>query len=172
MSMKNDAEQLRSDVVASTGNTQVKVLDAVTDVKILNEKLYDTSSSADAFSALSAGDVVMFSGFDETENNRIFVITEAADNYIKVDKELKDVAEDDIPSAGITVYKTPESLTVSGVTVDDTVTDVVNLNSASSSAEDVDAKYFAITAADTISSFAVTDSGDSLMIYWADLSAG
>jgi hypothetical protein len=51
--MKNDSEQLRQAVVTSSGNTQTKVLDAVTDIKILNEKVYDTSSSADAFELVS-----------------------------------------------------------------------------------------------------------------------
>lgn len=170
----NYSEQLRLGVVASGGNTQTKVLDAVTDVKILDEKLYDTSSSADAFAALSAGDVVMFDGFDEAENNRIFTVTEVETNgeWIKVDKELKDVRAADIPSAGITVFKTPESLTVSGVTTEDTVVDVVNLNSAASSAEEADRKYFAITDDDTVSTFAVLDDGDSLLVMWADMSEG
>jgi hypothetical protein len=172
--MKNDSEQLRQAVVTSSGNSQTKVLDAVTDIKILNEKVYDTSSSADAFAALSAGDVVKMEGFDQAENNRIYVVTEVESNgeWIKVDKELKDVKEADIPSAGITMYKTPESLTVTGATTDDVLVEVVNLNSAASSPEEADRDYFAITAANTVSSFAVTDAGDVLLISWSDLSAG
>lgn len=174
MSMKNSAEQIRVGFATSAGNTQTKVLDAVTDVKILNEKVYDTSSSADAFSALSAGDVIKMEGWNEAENNRIYTVTdvEPGGEWIKVDKELKDVRAADVPSAGITMYKTPESLTVSGVTVNDAISDVVNFNTGTSSAEAVDKDYFAITAADTVSSFSVTDAGDVLQIYWADLSAG
>lgn len=174
MSMKNDSEQLRQAVVTSGGNSQSKVLDAVTDIKILNEKIYDTSSSADAFDALSAGDVVKMEGFDQAENNRIFVVTEveSGGEWIKVDKELKDVREADVPSAGITMYKDPESLTVSGATTDDVLVEVVNLNSAASSPEEANRDYFAITDDDTVSSFAETDDGDVLLLTWADLSAG
>jgi hypothetical protein len=50
--------------------------------------------------------------------------------------------------------------------------EVVNLNSSASSPEEADRDYFAITAANTVSSFAVTDAGDVLLISWSDLSAG
>jgi hypothetical protein len=172
--MKNSAEQIRVGLATSSGNSQTKVLDGVTSVKILNEKLYDTSSSADAFSSLSAGDVIHVSGFNYAENNRIFTITdvESSGAWIKVDKELKDEKEADVPSAGVTVLKTPESLTINGVTTSDALTDVMNFNAAASSATELDRDYFAITAADTVSSFAATDSGDVIQVTWAKLSAG
>lgn len=171
---KNYNETIRNSIAASGGSSQTSVISSVTDIKILDEKIYDTSSSANAFAALSAGDVIYMEGWDEDENNRVFTVTEveSAGEYIKVDKELKDVKEADIPSAGITMYKSPESLTVSGITVDDVITDVVNFNTAASSSAELDKKYFAVTAADTVANFAVVDSGDSLMISWAQMSAG
>jgi hypothetical protein len=63
-------------------------------------------------------------------------------------------------------------LTVTGATTDDVLVEVVNLNSSASSPEEADRDYFAITAANTVSSFAVTDAGDVLLISWSDLSAG
>lgn len=173
MSFINDAEQIRHGFATSSSNSQTTT-SLSSDTKILNEKVYDTSSSANAFSGLSAGDVIKMSGWDEAENNRIFLVTEveSSGEWIKVDKELKDVKAADVPSAGITVYTNPESLTISGVTTDDVLVDVVNFNSAASSATELDRDYFAITAANTVSSFAVTDSGDYIMVTWADLSKG
>jgi hypothetical protein len=171
---KNDSEMLRQAVVASTGNTQSKTLDGITSVKILNEKVYDTSSSEDAFSGLSAGDVIKMEGWNYAENNRIFTVTEveSGGQWIKVDKQLIDEKEADVPSAGVTMYNTPESLTVSGCTVDDVLVEVVNMNAAASSPEEADRDYFAITAADTVSTFALLDAGDSLLISWAKMSEG
>lgn len=169
--MKNYSEQIRITPVASGGHTQTTVTSGNSDLKIKSEKIYDTSSSQDLFSGLSAGDVIMMSGWDYSENNRVYIVTdvESGGYWIKVDKGL--INEGDAPGS-ITIEKSPESLTVSGVTTSDVVVDVVNANSTASSAEEADASKARVTAADTVSSFIVADAGDDLRIIWADLSKG
>ena len=173
--MKNWSEQLRQDIVASGGNAESKhgTVDGYSDIKIQNSKIIDTSSSEDAFSGQSVGDVIKMEGWSYAENNRIFTITEkeSGGKWIKVDKELKD--ETSPESAGATIYTGSEELTVTGVTTNDAIVDAVNLNSSSSSPESVSGRdYMAITAANTVTSFYVADSGDDLLITWADLSEG
>jgi len=62
--MKNYMEQFRVSVVenAAVYDATNKTLDGITDLKVLKNKLYDTSSSANAFSSLTAGDVVKVTG--------------------------------------------------------------------------------------------------------------
>jgi len=173
--MKNMAEQLRLDVVSSGGNSETKhsTVDGYTDIKIQKSKITDTSSSEDAFSDDNVGDVIKMEGWSYAENNRIFTITdkESGGKWIKVDKELKD--ETSPESAGATIYTGSEELTVSGITVDDAIVDAVNFNTAASSpAGLVGRDYMDVTAADTVTSFYVADSGDSLLIQWAKLSEG
>jgi hypothetical protein len=173
--MKNYSEQLRLDVVSSGGNSETKhgTVDGYSDIKIKDSKIIDTSSSEDAFSGQSVGDVIKMEGWAYSENNRIFTITEkeSGGKWIKVDKELKD--ETSPESAGATIYTGSEDLTVSGITVDDAIVDAVNFNTASSSPEGLNGRdYMAVTAADTVTSFYVADSGDDLLIQWAKLSEG
>jgi len=169
--MKNYSEQTRITPVASGGHSQTTVTSGNSDLKIKSEKVYDTSSSQDLFTSLSAGDVILMSGWDYSENNRVFVVTdvESGGYWIKVDKQL--INEGAAPGS-ITIEKSPESLTISGVTTYDVIVDVINANSTSSSAEEADASKARITAADTVSSFIVADTGDDLRVVWAKLSAG
>jgi hypothetical protein len=173
--MKNYSEQIRTDIVASAGNTQTMhgTVDGYSDIKIKKGKIIDTSSSADAFSGQSAGDVIKMYGWNEIENNRIFTITEVASDgeWIRVDKELKD--ETAPSSAGASIETGSEELTVTGVSVDDVIVDAVNFNTSSSSPASVSGRdYMAITAADTVTSFYVADAGDDIFVTWADLSEG
>ena len=173
--MKNYSEQIREDIVSSGGNAETKhgTVDGYSDIKIQKSKIIDTSSSEDAFSGQSVGHVIKMTGWSYSENNRIFTITdkESGGKWIKVDKELKD--ETSPESAGATIYTGSEEFTVSGITVDDTIVDALNFNTASSSAESVSGRdYMDVTAADTVTSFYVADSGDSIKITWAQLSAG
>lgn len=171
MSLKNSSEQIRITPVASGGHSQTTVTTGNSDLKIKSEKVYDTSSSQDLFSGLSVGNVILMSGWNYSENNRVFIVTdiESGGYWIKVDKEL--INEGDAPGS-ITIEKSPESLTVSGVTTSDVVVDVINANSTSSSAEEADASKARVTSADTVSSFIVADTGDDMRVVWADLSQG
>lgn len=173
--MKNWSEQLRHEIATSGGNSETKhgTVDGYSDIKIKNSKIIDTSSSEDAFSGDSVGDVIKMEGWSYAENNRIFTITEkeSGGKWIKVDKELKDEASPE--SAGATIYTGSEDLTVSGVTVDDVIVDAVNFGGGSSSPRAlVGRDYMAITDNDTVTSFYEADDGDSLFITWADLSEG
>jgi hypothetical protein len=148
-------------------------LDAVTDIKILNEKVYDTSSSADAFAGQSVGDIIKMYGWNKTENNRIFKITEVASDgeWIRVDKEVKD--ETAPSSAGATIETGSEDLTVTGISVDDVIVDAMNFNTSASSPASVSGRdYMDVFAANTVTSFYVADAGDDIMVTWAQLSAG
>lgn len=172
--MQNYSEQLRTDIVSSGGNSQTKhsTVDGYTSIKIQNGKIIDTSSSGDAFSD-SVGDVIKMYGWNYSENNRIFKITEkeSGGKWIKVDKEVKD--ETSPTGGGATIETGSENFTVSGATLNDVIVDAVNFNTAASSAESVSGRdYMAITAADTVTSFYVADSGDSIEIQWAKLSEG
>ena len=61
--MKNYMEQFRVSVVENAAvYSDSKTLNGITDLKVLKNKLYDTSSSANAFSSLTAGDVVKVTG--------------------------------------------------------------------------------------------------------------
>jgi len=169
--MKNYSEQIRTTPVASGGHSQTTVTSGNSDLKIKSEKVYDTSSSQDLFSGVSAGDVILMSGWDYSENNRVFVITdvESGGYWIKVDKQL--INEGSAPGS-ITIEESPESLAVSGITTFDVVVNVVNANSTTSSAEEADAGKVRVTAAGIVSSFIVADTGDDLRVTWANLSAG
>jgi hypothetical protein len=173
--MKNYMDQLRLAVVAGTGDySDSKTLDAVSDLKMIKGKLYDTSSSADAFSSLSAGSVVRMTGWDDSSMNGIFKIVEveSSGEWVTFDTPLDDVLEDDVPTAGITMYNTPISMTVTGVTEKGAkVLYALNLTDPSVAG----AEYFKVTADNTVSSFAdfdqATDS-EEILVFWADVSEG
>lgn len=173
--MKNMAEQLRLEGVTSGGNNQTEhsTVDGYSDIKIQKGKIIDTSSSADAFSGDSVGDVIKMYGWNKEENNRIFVITdkESGGEWIKVDLEVKD--ESSPSSAGATIETGSEDLTVTGATIDDVIVDAVNLEGMATSPVALDGKsYMRITADDTATSFYDASEGDSLLIMWAALSEG
>ncbi len=177
--MKNYSEQIRQDFAISVGNTESKLVDGSSDLKIKNAKITDTSSSADLFNSKSAGDVIKMTGWSYTENNRIFVITEVDSDgeWIKVNKELKD--ESSPESAGATIYEGDgagtgnEDLTVTGVTTDDVIVDAANYSGGATSPVALNGRdYMAITANDTVTSFYEATTGDALLIQWADLSEG
>src|SRR6056297_265997 len=121
--MKNYMEQFRVSVVenAAVYDASNKTLDGITDLKVLKNKLYDPSSSADAFSSLTAGDVVRFTGWEDytTTNNGIFKVAEvySSGEWLRFDLPLVDVPEDDIPTVGITMYVTLVTFTMTGVSV-------------------------------------------------------
>ena len=121
--MKNYMEQFRVTVVenAEKYTDPGKTLDGETELKVLKNKLYDTSSSANAFASLTAGDVIKMSGWEDykTENNGIFKVAEvdSSGEWVRFDLPLVDCPEDDIPSGGITMLNTPVSWTVTGVSV-------------------------------------------------------
>jgi hypothetical protein len=173
--MKNYMEQLRMTVVAGTDDyTSSKTLNAVTDLKMIKGKLYDTTSSADAFASLTAGDVVKMSGWDDTAMNGIFKITEVETNgeWVTFDRPLDDVLEADIPSAGITMEHTPVSMTVTGVTEKGAkVLYAINLTDPAVAGPE----YFRVTADNTVSSFADLSQDtatEEILVFWADLSEG
>ena len=173
--MKNYSEQIKQETVAGTNYSSSTVVSGVGHLKIKDEKIYDTSSSADAFASLSAGDVIKMEGWPKygDENNRIFTVTGKAsdDSWITVDKEIKDVPEKDVSS--VTIYDSPASLTVSGVTAYDVITSVSIMDTASSSVSNPSVDGFAITADDTVSHFdANIATSDVLLVTWADLSLG
>ena len=173
--MKNYMEQLRMTVVEGTDDyTSAKTLTAETELKMIKGKLYDTSSSANAFASLTAGAVVKMSGWDDSSMNGIFKIVEkeAAGEWVTFDTPMMDVLEADVPTAGITMEHTPVSMTVTGVTVGGAKV-LYGLNLTDPTA--VGADYLKVTAANTVSSFA--DFGqstitESLLVFWADLSEG
>lgn len=175
--MKNYMEQFRVSLVSGADDyTAAKTLDAETDLKVLKSKLYDTSSDANAFASLTAGDYVKITGFEDykTENNGILrvVEVESSGEWVTFDRPLVDVAEDDMPSGGITMYNTPKTWTVTGVAVADSkVMAAVDLtNHEAFGPED-----FRVTAANTVTSFAEIDSdtdGDDVMVFWAKVSEG
>ena len=176
--MKNWSEQIRLSGASGSTYSEQKVIDGSGSVKIRNEKIYDTSSSADAFSAgttVSVGDVIKMSGWPNysEENNRIFTVTDKASDgeWIKVDKELKDVPESDVSS--VTIEKSSSTLSVSGVTTDDVLTDVVVLETSASSTSEPSIDDYAITADDTVTHFDTgLASDDVLLVNWADMSKG
>lgn len=172
--MQNDAEQVKQATVAGTNYSSSTVVSGTGDLKIRQEKVYDTSSSADAFSGLSVGNVIKMDGWPYyAENNRVFTVTEVGPGgeYIKVDKELKDVAESKV--SNVTIYNSPATLSVSGVTVNDVVTNVAIMDTTASSVASVSATDFAITDIDTISHFdANIATSDVLLVTWANLSLG
>jgi hypothetical protein len=173
--MKNFMDQLKMTVVAGTDDyTSQKTLDAITDLKMIKGKLYDTTSSADAFASLSAGDVVKMSGWDDDSMNGIFTIVEKETNgeWVTFDTPMRDVLEADIPSAGITMEHTPVSMTVTGVTEKGAkVLYALNLTDPAVAGPE----YFKVTADNTVSSFADigqdTDT-EEILVFWADLSEG
>lgn len=175
--MKNYSEQIRQNVLTSAGNAETKhsTVDGYSDIKIQNAKIIDTSSSADAFSGQTAGDVIKMTGWANEENNRIFIITEVEGDgeWIKVDKELKDEAAPE--SAGATIYTGSENLTVTGASTDDVVVAAFLYNAAASAPTFESLDGFAnmrVTAANTITSFCVADEDDQLFVTWADFSRG
>lgn len=171
--MKNYLEQLNITVVSSAeGYTSSTTLSAETDVKIQDNKVWDTSSSANAFNSLTAGDVIRMTGWDEEENNGIFIVAEveSSGEWISLDRPL--LEQTSVSSPGITMYDTPESWTVSGVAISESrVSAALNLSNPAA----FSSTYFRVTDDDTVSSFAVftEDSlGDDIAVYWADLSEG
>jgi hypothetical protein len=173
--MKNYMEQFKVSLLSGADDygTGTKVLDGETDVKIQKNKLYDTSGdSVLAFAALVAGNVVKMSGWAKEENNGIFKVVDVASDgeWIQLDMPLVD--ELTIDSPGVTMYKTPKTWTVTGVTVGNAeIIGAVDLTNPSA----FGAEYFKVTAANTVSSFANlggdTD-GDDVVVYWADLTKG
>lgn len=173
--MQNYSEQIKQATVAGTNYSESTVVSGVGSLKIKDEKVYDTSSSADAFSSLSAGDIIKMEGWPNygAENNRIFTVTKVDSDgeWIKVDKELKDVPESDVSS--VTIYKSPASLSVSDVTANDVVTAVAIMDTTSSSVSNPSADDFAITSEGTVSHFDTNiATEDVLLVTWADLSLG
>jgi hypothetical protein len=175
--MKNYMEQFKLSVVENAAvYTAAKTLDVVTDLKVLKSKLYDTSSSADAFSSLTAGDVIRMTGWEDykTENNGIFKVTEveSSGEWIKVDIPLVDCTEDDIPTGGITMYHTPASWTVTGATeIGSKIMGALDLAADAAFSD----SYFRVTAANTVSSFAEIEAGTAtseVVVFWADRTAG
>jgi hypothetical protein len=173
--MKNYMDQFRMTVVAGTDDyTSSKTLNAVTDLKMIKGKLYDTSSSANAFASLTAGDVVKMSGWDDTAMNGIFKIVEveSSGEWVTFDTPLNDVLEDDIPSAGITMEDTPISMTVTGVAEGESkVLYALNMTDPAVAGP----SYFKVTADNTVSSFADLSqdtSSEEIVVFWADLSEG
>lgn len=175
--MKNYMEQFRATLATGAEDyTAAKTLDAVTDLKVLKSKMYDTSSSADAFSSLSAGDYVKITGFDDyvTENNGILKVVDvdSSGEWVTFDRPLIDITEDDIPSAGITMYNTPKTWTVTGVTTANAyIAGALDLtNPESFGPED-----FRVSADNTVTSFAELDSdtdGDNVVVFWAKVTEG
>jgi len=175
--MKNYMEQFRISVVENAAvYTSSTTISAETDLRVLKNKLYDTSSSANAFAALTAGAVIKMTGWEDykTENNGIFKVAEVASDgeWVRFDTPLVDCPEDDIPTGGITIYKTPATWTVAGVTVDGAKV-MGALDLAADAAFSAD--YFKVTAANTISSFAAIEAGTAtseVVVFWADRTAG
>jgi hypothetical protein len=175
--MKNYMEQFRIGLVSGAEDyTAAKTLDGETDLKVLKSKLYDTSSSANAFASLTAGDYVKMEGWEDykTENNGILrvVEVESAGEWVTFDRPLIDVPEADIPTGGITMYNTPKTWTVTGVAVADSkVMGAADLtNHEAFGPED-----FRVTAANTVTSFAEISSdtdGDDVLVFWAKVSEG
>lgn len=174
--MKNWSEEIRMDLKSPTGSSASTVVNASSDIYVKDgNTFYDNSSSGDAFSGLSAGNVIKVSGYGETLNDRIFTVTDKESNglWIKVDKSLKDVPASEVPSAGITVETPGETITVnSDMTKYDEVLDVVNLNSASSDPADMTGSDFGVNHNGTVSCFATTESNDQLLFIWKDSSRG
>lgn len=175
--MKNYMEQFRIGLVSGADDyTAAKTLTAETDLKVLKSKLYDTSSDADAFASLTAGDYVKIEGFEDykTENNGILrvVEVESSGEWVTFDRPLVDVEEDDMPSGGITMYNTPKTWTVTGVAVANSkVMGALDLTNH----EVFGPEDFRVTAANTVTSFAEIDSdtdGDDLVVFWAKVSEG
>lgn len=175
--MKNYMEQFRVALVSEADDyTAAKTLDAVTDLKVLKSKLYDTSSDANAFASLTAGDYVKIDGFEDykTENNGVLKVVEveASGEWVTFDRPLIDVTEADMPSDGITMYNTPKTWTVTGVTVANAyIAGAVDLtNHEAFGPED-----FRVSAANTVRSFAEIDSdtdGDDILVFWAKVTEG
>lgn len=171
--MKNYMEQFRMTLVSGADDyTAVAVLSGSTDVKIEKNKVWDTSSSANDFAALTVGNVIKMSGWAKEENNGIFkvVAKESAGEWIQLDTPLIDEASVDSP--GVTMIKTPKTWTVAGVTTGASyVMGALDLTNYGAFGPE----YFKVTAANTVSSFATlagdTD-GDSVVVYWANLSEG
>jgi hypothetical protein len=174
--MKNYMEQFRVTVVDNAEKyTASTTLNAVTELKVLKNKLYDTSSSANAFASLHVADVIKMSGWADykTENNGIFKVAEvdSAGEWVRFDLPLVDCPEADIPSGGITMQDTPASWTVTGVSVGNS-----KVMAALDLADDdsYNTEYFKVTAANTVSSFAAlaTSATSEIVVFWADLTAG
>jgi hypothetical protein len=177
--MKNYMEQFRvtiiedaADYVAASNST----LSGISELKVLKNKLYDTSSDADAFASLTADDVVKMSGWEDykTENNGIFKVAEvdSGGEWVRFDMPLVDCPEDDIPSGGITLLHTPASWAVTGVSVGNAeVMAAVDMDENEAFA----AEYFKVTADNIVSSFAEISGGtdvNTVAVYWADLTDG
>jgi len=175
--MKNYMEQFRISVVENASvYSSSTTLSAETELKVLKNKLYDVSSSANAFASLTAGDVVKMTGWEDykTENNGIFKVAEveAAGEWVKLDLPLIDCAEADLPTGGITMYDTPASWTVTGMTVGNSEV-MAALDLAADAAHSK--AYFKVTAANTVSSFAAIEAGTAtseVVVFWSDLTAG
>lgn len=171
----NYNECIRFSFVTAGGGSTTSVLSGVTDVKVRDRKIYDTSSSADAFSGLSAGDAIKISGFDDDACNGItdVVEVESSGEWIKVNIPLFDIPSSDIPSAGITITKAAEILTVhSDMTSKDYINDVANFNTASSSPADTTYGNFGVTNDGKMAVFGSLDSGDVLGVLWSKTSQG
>ena len=172
--MKNYMDQFRMTVVGTDDYTSQKTLTAETELKMIKGKLYDTSSSATAFSSLTAGSVIKMSGWDDSSMNGIFKVVdkEASGEWVTFDTPLMDVLEADIPSAGITMEHTPVSMTVTGVTENGAkILYALNLTDPSVAG----AEYFKVTAANTVSSFADLNQDtttEEILVFWADVSEG
>ena len=178
--MKNYNEALRMDIAVPGGGDPTSVVSGKTDIKVKEGKVYDTSSSQDAFSSLSAGDTVKLSGFDSDKiqgrNNKIATVTdvESGGHYFKVDKTLVNVAESDIPDAGIDVEKSTDEFTVnSDMTKYDYVNDVVILTTSATSTADLSKDDFGVTNDGNVASFtSALESTDTVLVLWSDGSLG
>jgi hypothetical protein len=175
--MKNYMEQFRVSLVSgATDYTSTKVLTAETDLKVHKSRLYDTSSSANAFAALSAGSVIRMYGWGnyKNENDGVFTVTEKGHDgdWIAVDRPLIDVAEADIPDGGITMERSPATWTVTGVRkASSKVMGALDLTNPSVAGPD----SFVVTGNNAVASFmnlAGDTNGDDVVVCWADLSAG
>lgn len=173
--MKNYMDQFRVSVISGTDDydgTAKKTLNGETDVKIKDNRLWDTSSSANAFHGRSVGDVVKMEGWDKAENNGIFVIAdkESSGEWVRFDTPLLDQAE--VESPGVTMYHTPITLTITGA-IPGKIEILYGLNTDPLSA--VAGSNFKVTAANTVASFADFNQDtitDGVVIFWADLSKG
>lgn len=172
--MKNYMDQFRMTVVAGTDDYAASATDLGTDVEIKKGKLYDTTSSADAFAAVTVGDVIKLAGWDQEENNGIFIVTdvEASGEWIAVDTPLVDVLEADVPTDGIDFYENPIPMTVAGVTKSGAkVLYALNMTNPAVAGPE----YFKVTADNTVSCFADLNQDtatDGILVFWADLSEG
>jgi len=170
----NYNERFRSDLVSAGGGSTSSILSSNTDVKITGNVLYDTTSNPTAFSGLAAGDTIKMTGWDQTENNGIMdvVEVESLGEWIKVTGHLVDVANNDVPAGGITIDKASEFFTISDMTKKDYVNDAVNFNVSSEGPSNISPSDLGVTNDGKVACFASNDSGDSIVVFWSDVSQG